>query len=106
VGCGNVMKSGKGRRLAAAAILLAGLLMLADVFSLSLTERSAAERDFIGYWAAGQQLAHGANPYDAKEVLRLEKVVGLGNLQIKITPSPRWDWPLFCRWVFSVQKPA
>jgi hypothetical protein len=82
------MNNGRGRRIAAAGILLAGLVLLAGVFSLSLTERSAAERDFIGYWAAGQQLVHGANPYDANEVLRLEKSVGLGNLQIKITPSP------------------
>jgi hypothetical protein len=82
------MTSPGKRPVAVAGILLAGLALMACVFSLSLTEKSAAERDFIGYWAAGQQLVHGANPYDADEVLRLEKAVGLGSLQIKITPSP------------------
>jgi hypothetical protein len=82
------MKAAKGRPIAAAAILSCGLVFLAASLSLSLTQQSAATRDFIGYWAAGQQIVHGANPYDAKEVLRLEQAVGLGNLQIKLTPSP------------------
>ena len=63
-------------------------MLLAGIFSASLTEQSAATRDFIGYWAAGQQIVQGADPYNADRVLQLEKTVGLGNLQIKITPSP------------------
>lgn len=78
----------RGRVLAAACILLAGLGLLGAIFNFGLTEQSAATRDFIGYWAAGQQIVHGADPYDADQVLRLEKAVGLGHLQIKITPSP------------------
>ena len=69
-------------------IIASGLCLLTAIFSLGLTEQNAASRDFIGYWAAGQQIAHGANPYDVGHVLRMEKAVGLGNLQIKITPSP------------------
>lgn len=80
--------SKRGRALAAACIVLAGLGLLGAIFELGLTEQSAATRDFIGYWAAGRQMVHGANPYDADQVLRLEKAVGLGDLQIKITPSP------------------
>jgi len=76
------------RSVAAAGIILGGIVSLTAIFSLSLTEHSAAARDFIGYWSAGQQIVHGANPYDPEEVLRLEKAVGLGDLQIKITPSP------------------
>lgn len=76
------------RPVAAAGILLAGALLLAAIFSASLTEQSAATRDFIGYWVAGQQIVHEADPYNANQVLRLEESVGLGNLQIKITPSP------------------
>jgi hypothetical protein len=67
---------------------MGGLCLLAAIFSVSFTGQDASTRDFIGYWAAGQQIAHGENPYDAGEVLRLEKAVGLGNRQIKITPSP------------------
>ncbi|MFY9643341.1 MAG: glycosyltransferase family 87 protein, partial [Rhodomicrobium sp.] len=77
-----------GRILAAGGIILSGLVLLGAIFDLSLTEQSAATRDFIGYWAAGQQIVHGSDPYNADQVLQLEKAVGLGNLQIKITPSP------------------
>ncbi len=82
------MKAAEDRPIAAAAILLCGRVFLAGVLSLSMTQQSAATRDFIGYWAAAQQIVHGADPYSHEEVLRLEKAVGLGNLQIKITPSP------------------
>lgn len=76
------------RRVFAAAIIAAGAIILAAVFALSLQEKDAATRDFIGYWATGQQIVHGADPYKVDEVLQLEKSVGLGDLQIKITPSP------------------
>jgi len=82
------VKNGHWRPLAAVGIIASGLCLLTAIFSLGLTEQNAASRDFIGYWAAGQQIAHGANPYDVGHVLRMEKAVGLGNLQIKITPSP------------------
>jgi uncharacterized membrane protein (UPF0127 family) len=32
--------------------------------------------DFVSYWAAGQQLVHRANPYDADAILRLERSAG------------------------------
>lgn len=76
------------RTLGAAAIVLGGICLLTAIFSVSVTEKSAATRDFIGYWAAGQQIVHGASPYDVDQVLHLEKAVGLGTLQIKVTPSP------------------
>jgi hypothetical protein len=82
------VKDSRWRSFAAAGIVAGGVCLLAAIFSVSFTGQEAATRDFIGYWAAGQQIAHGANPYDAGEVLRLEKAVGLGKLQIKITPSP------------------
>jgi hypothetical protein len=88
LGPGGQVKDGRWRLIAAAGIVAGGLCLMAAIFSVSLTGQDAATRDFIGYWAAGQQIVHGANPYDAGEVLRLEKAVGLGNLQIKITPSP------------------
>lgn len=82
------MKNGHWRPFGAVGIIASGLCLLTAIFSLGLTEQNAASRDFIGYWAAGQQIVHGASPYDAGNVLRMEKAVGLGNLQIKITPSP------------------
>jgi hypothetical protein len=82
------VKDSRWRPFAAVGIIASGLCLLTAIFSLGLTEQNAASRDFIGYWAAGKQIVRGANPYDAGETLRLEKAVGLGNLQIKITPSP------------------
>lgn len=34
-------------------------------------------RDFVEYWASGQQLVHHANPYDGAALLPLERSVGL-----------------------------
>jgi hypothetical protein len=34
-------------------------------------------RDFVVYWATGQQLAHHANPYDGAALLRIERAAGL-----------------------------
>jgi hypothetical protein len=34
-------------------------------------------RDFVEYWASGQQLTHHANPYDGSALLPMERAVGL-----------------------------
>ena len=82
------MTNTRGRQFAAACIIAAGFLFLTAIYWVSLTDAGAAKRDFIGYWAAGRQIVHGADPFDADSVLALEKSVGLGDLQIKLTPSP------------------
>ncbi len=82
------MTQNRLKSLAAAGIVAVGVCFLTAVFSLGLKDSDAAARDYIGYWAAGQQIVHGADPYDPVAVLRMEKAVGLGDLQIKITPSP------------------
>ena len=84
----NDLNTSPARPLAASAIVAAGFLFLTLIFWFSLTDAGAAKRDFIGYWAAGRQMVHGADPFDAGSVLALEKSVGLGDLQIKLTPSP------------------
>lgn len=82
------MAQSRARQIAAACIIAAGFAFLAAIYSVSLTDADAAKRDFIGYWAAGRQMAHGTSPFDAAAVLRLEEAAGLGDLQIKLTPSP------------------
>lgn len=55
------------------------LLALAFVFQVLLlvvTGRGSERRDFVSYWAAGQQFVHHENPYDAGAVLRLEQSQG------------------------------
>jgi hypothetical protein len=58
------------------------------MYVFTLTDKMASEKDFIEYWGAGQQLIHGANPYDANAILRLERNVGLNRSKPKITFSP------------------
>jgi len=38
-----------------------------------LTGKIAGARDFVVYWATGQQLAHHANPYETEAMGRLER---------------------------------
>jgi hypothetical protein len=79
------MKKSSLRVLAAVCITAAGLGFLVAVFSIGLSDRNAAERDFISYWAAGQQLMHGANPYDLDAVQGLERAVGRKDSQLVLT---------------------
>lgn len=66
------MKASPWRVLASLCMLVAGICVLA----LIVKSDSAGRRDFIGYWAAGQQLIHGANPYDGTTVYSLELASG------------------------------
>jgi hypothetical protein len=76
------------RVVAASCIVVAGFFLVAGILFFGLSNKSAANRDFIEYWAAGQQLVHGANPYDGAAVLRLERAVEFDGNKPKITFSP------------------
>ena len=82
------MKTVPWRTIAAAAIVAAGLCFVIGLYSFGLTAKIATERDFIEYWAAGQQAAHGANPYDIAAILHLEQSVGMVGSEPKVTLSP------------------
>ena len=73
---------------AAACIIAAGFCLVAGIYVVGLSDKDAAERDFIGYWAAGQQLIHGRDPYDVEATLRLEQAAGLDDTRPRVTPSP------------------
>ena len=62
--------------------------LLTGMLSLIVSDRYAAQRDFIEYWAAGQQLHSGANPYDTDALLKLEASVGLEGNHPRVTWSP------------------
>ena len=42
-----------------------------------LTGNIAGARDFVVYWATGQQLVHHASPYDVDAMMRIERGAGL-----------------------------
>jgi hypothetical protein len=52
-------------------------------------------RDYIFYWATGQQLTHHANPYDADATTQRERSAGLPkNLNPGVMRNPPWALPL------------
>ena len=63
-------------------VLVVGVCTLAFAFNAAgicttlLTDDYAGQRDFVTYWAAGQQLVQHADPYDGPAILRLERSVG------------------------------
>ena len=42
-----------------------------------LAGKIAASRDFVVFWATGQQLIHHANPYDPAAMKHIEQTAGL-----------------------------
>jgi hypothetical protein len=62
---------------------------------VTLTGQVASARDFVVFWATGQQLAHHANPYDAAAMMQIEHSAGLnpgyGALFMR---NPPWALPL------------
>lgn len=55
---------------------VAFLLTAGGICASMLRKDAAGIRDFVTYWAAGQQLVHHANPYDGGAVLGLERSAG------------------------------
>lgn len=69
--------------------VVAAALMLAcgiTVLTVTMNGSEAKDRDFIAYWAAGQQLVHHQNPYDGIGIHRLQHEAGY-----------QWDRPFFMR---------
>ncbi|MGD0910897.1 MAG: glycosyltransferase family 87 protein [Terracidiphilus sp.] len=77
-----------GRRFAAAAIVAVGACFILGIYALTIDDKNATGRDYIQYWAAGQQLTHHANPYDIDAIYRLEKSRGLEENAPKVSFSP------------------
>jgi hypothetical protein len=67
------------------------LLLLA---SMPLMPALSGSRDYLVYWATGQQLVHHANPYDAEQMARLEHQAGLTLAGSYYMRNPPWAFPL------------
>ena len=78
------MKANPWRVLAAACILAFG----AGIFVFAVSNDSAGQKDFIEYWSSGQQLVHGANPYDSAAIFQLERSASFDGDHPLISFSP------------------
>ena len=77
--------------------LACGLAAAATVLflaALTFVRPLATSRDYIVYWATGQQLAHHANPYDAAAMAAVEHAAGFGMKGSYYMRNPPWSLPL------------
>ncbi len=55
----------------------------------------AGGRDFVVFWATGQQLVHRTNPYDGDALMRIERAAGLSFPEgAMFMRNPPWSLPL------------
>jgi hypothetical protein len=55
----------------------------------------ASGRDFVSYWATGQQLVHHCNPYDGSAIMRIEQSAGTAtSYGVLYMRNPPWALPL------------
>ena len=70
-------------------------LAAVTVCSIPFTDSISGARDFVVYWATGQQLAHHANPYDASTMMQIERAAGLSTASaVGFMRNPPWSLPL------------
>jgi hypothetical protein len=75
------------RLLAAVAALCLAAIGIGMLFFIA-SRNNAGQRDFIEYWAAGQQLVHGGDPYDGAAILPLQQAAGLMRATPQVSFSP------------------
>jgi len=73
-----------------------GLALIAMFLCVvSLTGQIAGVRDFVVFWATGQQLVHHANPYDPQAMMLIERTAGLApGYGVLFMRNPPWALPL------------
>src|ERR1700734_2135200 len=77
--------------------LVAGLALTFTALllcALPITHDLPGSRDFVAHWAAGQQLAHHANPYDHDAIKRIEHSGGLVPNGALMMRNPPWALPM------------
>jgi Glycosyltransferase family 87 len=78
--------------------LVSGLALAFTMLFLCVVPLSgsiASSRDFVVFWATGQQLVHHASPYDRETMARIEQTAGLnvGNTPLYMR-NPPWGLPV------------
>ncbi|HEV2135026.1 MAG TPA: glycosyltransferase family 87 protein [Terracidiphilus sp.] len=92
------VKRNPWRVAAAVCIVCLGLGFVVALYAIGLTDKSAGARDYIEYWAAGQVLVRGGNPFDPETVFQLERANGWDKDFPQVSLSPPiillLAWPL------------
>jgi hypothetical protein len=73
---------------------LALAVIVLYIFAFPVAGKLAASRDFVSYWATGQQLVRHGNPYDRAAISALEHSAGLDERAVLIMRNPPWALPL------------
>jgi hypothetical protein len=77
--------------------IIGGLAFAISILFLCVVPLSgniAGSRDFVAYWATGQQLIHHADPYEREAVARIEHNAGLDPGAVLLMRNPPWALPL------------
>jgi Protein of unknown function (DUF2029). len=65
------------------------------VCTIPFTNSISGARDFVVYWATGQQLVRHANPYDLAAMMQIERAAGLSSASaVGFMRNPPWALPL------------
>lgn len=78
----------------ALAVALAIAMTALFLAVLPFIHHLAASRDFVVYWATGQQLVHHGNPYDATDMGQTEHGAGFDGKGVYYMRNPPWSLPL------------
>lgn len=70
-------------------------VLLVGVGAALFGPNAASSRDYIEYWAAGQQIVHHQDPYDEDAILQLERSAGYpANFTVQVMGNPPSALPL------------
>src|SRR5712692_7993207 len=72
-------------------IALAGLVTYFFLSRSAELRTNVSERDSVAYWSAGKLLLHHQNPYDAGQVLELERQQGYKQNKPLVLRTPPWS---------------
>jgi hypothetical protein len=72
------------------------ILAICAIFFVSVlfSGKMAGSRDFVSYWATGQQLRHHADPYDWGQMMKIEHAANLDATGVLFMRNPPWSLPL------------
>lgn len=88
---GNNLRSPNSRLKLSLCLALAGVVAYVLISHATYLRENVSKRDSIAYWTAGRLLLHGQDPYDADNVLNLERGQGYSDSKPLVLRTPPWS---------------